>query len=185
MEKSEFISVFAELFPNGDATEFSAFVFDTSDLNVNGSIEFDEFIQALAIVSNTSSAEDKLRWAFTLYDLDNNGAISKSEMMSVLRSVYALVKDSAVYRDELTMCSLDQRVERVFHLIDEDHNGMISKSEFVKHAMVDPVVMAGLSLYDRESNSSEAEATKRVNGNRILSRRYRGLKLLAISKNKN
>ena len=34
-----------EFFPNGDATEFSAFIFDTFDLNVNGSIEFDEFIQ--------------------------------------------------------------------------------------------------------------------------------------------
>ena len=45
MEKSEFISVFTELFPNGDASEFSSYIFDTFDLNVNGSLEFNEFIQ--------------------------------------------------------------------------------------------------------------------------------------------
>ena len=47
MEKSEFISVFTELFPNGDASEFSSHIFDTFDLNVNGSLEFNEFIQVL------------------------------------------------------------------------------------------------------------------------------------------
>ena len=39
------MNLWKELFPNGDATEFSTFIFDTFDLNVNGSIEFDEFIQ--------------------------------------------------------------------------------------------------------------------------------------------
>ena len=41
-----------EFFPNGDATEFSAFIFDTFDLNVNGSIEFDEFIQVFIHIYN-------------------------------------------------------------------------------------------------------------------------------------
>ena len=45
MEKSEFVSVFNELFPNGDASMFSALVFDSSDFDNSGSIEFDEFLQ--------------------------------------------------------------------------------------------------------------------------------------------
>ena len=72
MQRSEFVLIFNEFFPHGDATQFSNFVFDVIDEDKSGSIDFEEFIHALSITSN-SSLEEKLEWAFMLYDLDNDG----------------------------------------------------------------------------------------------------------------
>ena len=68
LQKSEFVAIYKELFPNGNAKTFSEFIFNVFDADGNGTIEFDEFIQALAITSK-SDLDQKLDWAFKLYDI--------------------------------------------------------------------------------------------------------------------
>ena len=68
LQKSEFVAIYKELFPNGNAKTFSEFIFNVFDADGNGTMDFDEFIQALAITSK-SDLNQKLDWAFKLYDI--------------------------------------------------------------------------------------------------------------------
>ena len=42
---SEFVQIYKELFPNGDATKFSNYIFNIIDEDNSGSIDFEEFLQ--------------------------------------------------------------------------------------------------------------------------------------------
>ena len=45
MQRTEFVKVYSEMFPNGDASNFSNYIFNVSDHDGNGSVSFDEFIK--------------------------------------------------------------------------------------------------------------------------------------------
>ena len=45
MQRSEFVQIYRELFPNGDATTFSNYIFNIIDKDASGSINFEEFLE--------------------------------------------------------------------------------------------------------------------------------------------
>ena len=45
MQRSEFVQIYKELFPNGDATTFSTYIFNVIDKDGSGSINFEEFLE--------------------------------------------------------------------------------------------------------------------------------------------
>jgi len=122
------------------------FVFNVFDDNGDGSIEFEEFLQALSITSR-GKLEDKLEWAFRLYDLDNDGTITKTEMTQIVEAIFSMVgnqKDQMPNEDNTP----EKRVERIFQLMDKDGNGCLSKEEFLQGAKQDKSIVQALSLYD-------------------------------------
>jgi len=156
LQRSEFVEIYNKFFPHGNATKFSQFVFDVFDADGSGTIDFDEFIQALAITSN-SSLEDKLEWAFMLYDIDNNGSITKSEMTQIVSSVFSLVEHSENFQEE-NSTKPEDRVERIFAVMDTDRSGELSKEEFMEGARRDPSVVAALSLYNRDLRNGSSSS---------------------------
>ena len=61
-------------------------LFDKFDDDKNGTIEFKEFILALA-VTQLQSERDKLSWAFRLYDIDGGGTINVTEMQQIIETL--------------------------------------------------------------------------------------------------
>ncbi|CAL9186092.1 unnamed protein product [Musa hybrid cultivar] len=59
------------------------------DVDGNGTIEFDEFLNVMAMRTKATEAEaeEELREAFKVFDIDNNGYISPSELMSVMTNL--------------------------------------------------------------------------------------------------
>ena len=55
------------------------------DGDQNGSIDFAEFVTALAIFTAKGSEEAKLKMLFDLYDLDSDGFISNGELFTLLQ----------------------------------------------------------------------------------------------------
>ena len=51
MQRSEFVRVYKEMFPNGDATEFSHYIFNVIDTDGSGSISFEEFLKVRRFLS--------------------------------------------------------------------------------------------------------------------------------------
>ena len=80
------------------ATMNSAFLdalFKLFDRDNNGSIDFSEFVYALAIYQNKSKSipeEDKMKVFFKLYDVDGDGEISQNDLSTILRESFAAAR---------------------------------------------------------------------------------------------
>jgi len=65
-------------------------IFNVFDENKDGSINFQEFVTALSVMTR-GDPNEKLEFAFSMYDLDGNGFIDKEEMTQIIESFYKLV----------------------------------------------------------------------------------------------
>jgi len=59
LKKEDFIRIYKDYFPFGDAAKYSQYVFKHLDLDGNGIVDFDEFIQGIDI-SSKGTIEEKL-----------------------------------------------------------------------------------------------------------------------------
>ena len=76
--------VYHELFPKGNADQFSDHIFRLYDSDGNGLITFPEFITTLHVASR-GTPEEKLRSMFRLYDIDRNGIVTYNELVQILK----------------------------------------------------------------------------------------------------
>lgn len=132
MSKDQFVKMYQDFFPHGDATHFAVNIFRTFDDNKDGSIDFREFICALSVTSQ-GSVEEKLEWAFNIYDLDGNGSISMGEMREIIKTIY----NTRPPKERLTPLGIQERTEQTFKKLDTNNDGKISKTEFIRGAKSD------------------------------------------------
>ena len=123
----EFQSMYEAVFPNGDASKLSKYVFETFDVNGDNVIDFREFICALSITSRGNTTE-KLEWAFSLYDPNGNGYISHAEALEIITALYKMKKKE----EDSDHSTAEETVERIFRELDRDLDGNISKQEFIE-----------------------------------------------------
>jgi len=141
----EFQGIYKQFFPQGNSDKFAKFVFKTFDVNKDGTVEFEEFITALSVTSR-GSLEDKLNWAFHLYDLDNDGYITKTEMLSIVESIFSMVGESVNLPAEEN--TPQKRVDKIFSLMDKNGDGRLTQEEFLIGAKSDQSIVQALSVYD-------------------------------------
>lgn len=60
---NEFADIYRGFFPDGNSHDFAKMIFTVFDVNGDGTIQFDEFLNALSITSK-GTMEEKLEWAF-------------------------------------------------------------------------------------------------------------------------
>ncbi|PBC34907.1 Kv channel-interacting protein [Apis cerana cerana] len=115
VDEEAFKQIFSQFFPQGDASQYAHYVFNTMKRKPSGKISFEEFLTILSKVSR-GSVEEKLQWIFGLYDLDGDGLISKEEMLDVLMDAN---KDGVVTIEELVQwCSKDEQLLRSLDTLD-------------------------------------------------------------------
>ncbi|XP_039271708.1 neurocalcin-delta-like [Styela clava] len=136
MSKVQFIGMYQEFFPHGDATRFAENIFRTFDENQDGRIDFREFITALSLTSQ-GTVDEKLGWAFNIYDLDGNGYISMSEMMKIIDAIY----NTRPPKERLTSEDIRNRTKSTFEKLDSNHDGRISRKEFISGAKSDSALV--------------------------------------------
>ena len=58
-------------------------VIDIFDTDLNGEVDFKEFIQGVSQFSVKGDKESKLKFAFSIYDIDRDGFIANGELFQV------------------------------------------------------------------------------------------------------
>ena len=86
MSRNQLESLFVKIFPVGDSKAFCDHIFRIFDDDKSNTIEFKEFIMAIA-VTQLHSERDKLAWAFRLYDIDASGTINVTEMQNIIETL--------------------------------------------------------------------------------------------------
>ena len=105
--------------PEADTSGLVEHVWRIYDTNLDGEIDFREFMLALSVMSK-GSAEENLRQIFRLFDVNSDGRLEKEELSRV---VGELRKVGAVEEEDL--------VATAFTEMDANMDGSISQEEFV------------------------------------------------------
>ncbi|XP_053257487.1 calsenilin isoform X3 [Podarcis raffonei] len=79
VDEETFKLIYAQFFPQGDATMYAHFLFNAFDVDRNGAIRFEDFVIGLSILLR-GTVHEKLKWAFNLYDINKDGYITKEKM---------------------------------------------------------------------------------------------------------
>jgi len=120
-------------------------IFNVFDDNKDGSINFQEFVCALSVMTR-GSPDEKLEFAFSMYDLDGNGFISKDEMARIMDSFYKLVGPLVTFSGKKYE-SPQQLVDEFFDQMDFNKDGQISMEEYKNGALKNPDIIQGLKLF--------------------------------------
>ena len=111
---NEFEQGLSELKTKGVNTKEMKELFKAIDTDVNGKIDYTEFLAA-ALKKQQYMKDERLLEAFCAFDKDNDGKISKEEIMDVLK----LEKED------------EKNVEQLIKLADKNGDGKIDYKEFV------------------------------------------------------
>ena len=103
-----------------DLNLFSQHIWRMYDVNMDGVIDFQEFLIAINIMSN-GTPEENLEQIFRFFDVNRNGFIDKLEMESVVEDLLALE----------TCLDMEDIAQEAFREMDENEDSRISLDEFV------------------------------------------------------
>ncbi|XP_067125792.1 Kv channel-interacting protein 4-like [Centruroides vittatus] len=141
-----FKGVFSQYFPQGDATQYAHYVFNTfKHISHKKTLTFEHFINLLSSLSR-GTVNEKLKWVFGLYDINGDGYITKQEMLNIVSAIYDMLghyTDPAV--DEY---SAMEHVEKVFNQIDSNKDGVITFDEFMAWCQKDEARTRSLLMLD-------------------------------------
>ncbi|XP_050544618.1 Kv channel-interacting protein 1-like isoform X1 [Daktulosphaira vitifoliae] len=145
VDEDSFKTIFSQFFPQGDATQYAQYVFNTIKRNQSGKISFEDFLAILSKVSR-GSVQEKLHWIFGLYDLNKDGVITKKEMQDVVHSIYSMLgRHTNPQTDDQTA---KDHVDRIFHLMDKNNDGNVTLDEMVAWCSRDEGILQSLDTLD-------------------------------------
>lgn len=145
VNETTFKDIYAQFFPQGDASQYAHYVFNAFDRQRSGSINFKDFVTGLSALSR-GSVKEKLLWAFKLYDINGDGLITRDELHDIVSSIYKLMgkyTDPAVDKN-----TAKDHVERVFQKLDLNRDGVVTVDEFMETCLGDESMAKSLSLLD-------------------------------------
>jgi len=108
--------------PGLDTNPLLERVFSIIDVDNNGQVDFNEFIQGLLNLSINNDNEAKLKFAFKIYDLDKDGFITKLELYKVLKMM--------IGNNNIKDFQLKQLIKRTIVYADKDKDDKLSFEEF-------------------------------------------------------
>jgi Ca2+-binding EF-hand superfamily protein len=143
INKSEFKEVMKQM---GVVDNFlQDLIFNVFDGNKDGTINFQEFVRALSVMTR-GTPDEKLDFAFQMYDINNNGYITKDDITRIMDSFYKLVGPLVTFSGKKYE-SHEQLVEEFFELMDTTGDGKITLKEYKEGAMKNPDIIQGLKLF--------------------------------------
>ncbi|KAI0979786.1 hypothetical protein GJ496_002796 [Pomphorhynchus laevis] len=132
LDKKKFREVYQSLKCGGNVEKFCDLTFKAFDTDNNGTIDFYEFMLALA-ATQQGNTKDRLSAAFDIYDIDKNGVIDLKEMIKVFTAVYELNG----IQDKKGEKSPKRKAELILNRMDKSGKKRLTKSDFIKSCLED------------------------------------------------
>uniref|UniRef100_A0A8D0A9Y0 Kv channel-interacting protein 4 n=1 Tax=Sander lucioperca TaxID=283035 RepID=A0A8D0A9Y0_SANLU len=129
VNEETFKDIYAQFFPQGDASTYAHFLFNAFDTDHNGSVSFEDFVMGLSILLR-GTIQEKLNWAFNLYDINKDGYITKEEMLDIMKETPR------------------QHVEVFFQKMDKNKDGVVTIDEFIDCCQNDENIMRSMHLFE-------------------------------------
>ncbi|XP_077597826.1 Kv channel-interacting protein 4 isoform X5 [Stigmatopora nigra] len=145
VNEDTFKDIYAQFFPQGDASTYAHFLFNAFDADHNGSVSFEDFVAGLSVLLRGSVGE-KLNWAFNLYDINKDGHITKEEMLDVMKAIYDMMGKCTypALREETPR----QHVDVFFQKMDKNKDGVVTMEEFIDCCQNDENIMRSMHLFE-------------------------------------
>ncbi|KAG8191395.1 hypothetical protein JTE90_006136 [Oedothorax gibbosus] len=146
VDERTFKDIFSSYFPQGDASAYAHHVFKTCDQHNAGTLNFQEFLGGLSMLTRGPDLEARLRWAFRLYDVDGDGRVTAGEMRTITGAVYAMLGPATL--PTAAPETPDQHADRVFARLDPNRNGYVTIDDFLETCQKDETIVSSLQLLD-------------------------------------
>ncbi|XP_053314304.1 Kv channel-interacting protein 4 isoform X2 [Spea bombifrons] len=145
VNEETFKDIYAQFFPQGDASTYAHFLFNAFDTDHNGSVSFEDFVMGLSTLLR-GTVHEKLNWAFNLYDINKDGYITKDEMLDIMKAIYDMMGKYTypVVREETPK----QHVENFFQKMDINKDGVVTIEEFIESCQKDENIMCSMQLFE-------------------------------------
>jgi len=119
MDPTSFREMLEESLPGVDVSGLADHIWRIYDTNLDGRVDFREFMLALCVMKS-GSPEENLRQIFRLFDINSDGKVDPGEM-------------SRVGEELAKLGELDEElVLQAFIEMDEDRDGGVTQEEFVR-----------------------------------------------------
>ncbi|KAK1161129.1 Kv channel-interacting protein 1 isoform X1 [Acipenser oxyrinchus oxyrinchus] len=145
VNEDTFKQIYAQFFPQGDASMYAHYLFNAFDSAHNGSVKFEDFVMALSILLR-GSVREKLSWTFNLYDINKDGYINKEEMTDIVRAIYDMMGKYTY--PVLRRDTPRQHVDAFFQKMDKNKDGVVTLDEFIMSCQEDENIMRSLQLFE-------------------------------------
>uniref|UniRef100_A0A3Q4I752 Kv channel-interacting protein 4 n=1 Tax=Neolamprologus brichardi TaxID=32507 RepID=A0A3Q4I752_NEOBR len=174
VNEDTFKDIYAQFFPQGDASTYAHFLFNAFDTDHNGSVSFEDFVMGLSILLR-GTVQEKLNWAFNLYDINKDGYITKEEMLDIMKAIYDMMgkctypvlkeetprqhvevffQASRQLADFTVLCT---RLQKTFisspfvclqQKMDKNKDGVVTIDEFIDCCQNDENIMRSMHLFE-------------------------------------
>ncbi|CAF0741727.1 unnamed protein product [Didymodactylos carnosus] len=135
MSRKQFVQMYKQLSPKGDAERFAKHVYRAFDLDKSGQVDFKEFIIGLSITSSNSTPKQKLQWIFNVFDIDGNGYLTRKECCEVVESIVRFNSN-----DENTEELAKQRMMKIFNESDGNKHDQLTLNDFIRGCEKDTLI---------------------------------------------
>ena len=143
LDLETFQGIYEQYSPYAESDDYAALVFRVFDSDDASSIDFEDFIVALSVMTR-GTLEEKMELAFKLYNFDRDGMISKSDMLVGVTAIYKTFGTKVQPpEDERTPLMW---VEKMFGAMDEDGDGFLSVNDFREGCKRDSRIVEVLNL---------------------------------------
>ncbi|XP_009881749.1 PREDICTED: calsenilin-like, partial [Charadrius vociferus] len=145
VDEETFKLIYAQFFPQGDASTYAHFLFDAFDADRNGALCFQDFVIGLSVLLR-GTVQQKLKWAFNLYDINKDGYITKEEMLEIMKSIYDMM--GRCPHPTLRDSAPAEHVELFFQKMDRNGDGVVTFEEFLETCQKDEDIMSSMQIFE-------------------------------------
>ncbi|CAF0985718.1 unnamed protein product [Adineta steineri] len=136
LDKKAFVEYSQKLHPDiGPEGSFEK-IFEMIDANNDGTIDFNELLVVIVLMSRLNALDSRLAFAFDMYDASGDERIDREELADVISAIY----DHAGITDRKGERDPKKRAKEIISQLDDSGDNKLNKEEFIKGCKNDPVI---------------------------------------------